>query len=38
MKTITQFKSIDAFTTDRLFAEKIKSSDKEEIRKDNGLF
>ncbi len=27
MKTITQFKSIDSFTTDRLLAEKIKSSD-----------
>lgn len=27
MKTITQFKSIDSFTTDRLFAEKIKVSD-----------
>jgi RimJ/RimL family protein N-acetyltransferase len=27
MKTITQFKSIDSFTTDRLFAEKIKPSD-----------
>jgi GrpB-like predicted nucleotidyltransferase (UPF0157 family)/RimJ/RimL family protein N-acetyltransferase len=31
MKTITQFKSIESFTTDRLMAEKIKSNDLDKL-------